>query len=276
MPLRMAPIACSRMPKWRLRPAYSPAWKSPAPSKVSRVLVDGARSAAPPISQGTFWAIALRTRPDEIRVAIPLLSVGKGRQVRVPAVGELTMLHPVELVGQFGMLGPVPLNPAEPGVAQRLAAPADALAEVLVDSVGHEELRVLGPAVIALGQPDFLLAQGLAVGGAGVLLVGRAPADVAVDDDQGRPIALLEEDAEGAVEQVEVVGVADPGDVPAVAQEPGGDVLAERQRGVPLDRDVVVVVDPAEVGELPVARRARRPRRRCPPSCSRRRRGRRR
>ena len=123
---------------------------------------------------------------------------------------------------------------------------------MIVDPVGHEELRVLRPVVVALGQPDFLLAQGLAVGGAGVLLVGRAPADVAVDDDQGRPLALLEEVAEGAVEQVQVVGVAHPGDVPAVAQETRGDVLAEGQRGVPLDRDVVVVVDPAEVGELPV------------------------
>ena len=100
---------------------------------------------------------------------------GERRQPRIPAVGELTMLHPVELVGQFGMLGPVPLDPAEPGIAQRLAATADAVAEVLVDPVGHEELRVLGPVVIALGQPDFLLAQRLAVGGAGVLLVGRAP-----------------------------------------------------------------------------------------------------
>ncbi len=162
------------------------------------------------------------------------------------------MLHPVELVGQFGILGSVSLHPGEPGVAQLLATPADAFVEVVVDPVGHEELGVLGPVVVALGQPDLLLAQGLAVGGAGVLLVRRAPADVAVDDDQGRPVALLEEDAEGAVEQVQVVGVSHPGDVPAVAQETGGDVLGEGQRGVPLDRDVVVVVDPAEVGELPV------------------------
>ena len=182
----------------------------------------------------------------------PLAVGGEGRQARIPAVGELAMLHPVELVGQLGVLGLVLLDPAEPGIAQLLATPAHPLVEVLVDAVGHEELGVLGPAVVAFGEPDFVLAQRLAVGGAGVLLVGRAPADVAVDDDQGRPLALLEEDAEGAVEQVQVVGVADPGDVPAVAQETGGDVLGEGQRGVPLDRDVVVVVDPAEVGELPM------------------------
>ena len=136
---------------------------------------------------------------------------GERRQACIPAVGELAMLHPVELVGQFGVLGPVALDPGEPGVAQFLATPADAVAEVIVDSVGHEEFGILGPAVVALGEPDFFFAQRLAVGGAGVLLVGRTPADVAIDDDQGRPLALLEEDAEGAVEQIEVVGVSHPG-----------------------------------------------------------------
>ena len=43
--------------------------------------------------------------------------------------------------------------------------------EVLVDAVGDEELGVLGPAVDPLGEPDLVLAQRLAVGRAGVLLV---------------------------------------------------------------------------------------------------------
>ncbi len=68
----------------------------------------------------------------------------------------------------------------------------------------------------------------------------------------GRSV-VLEERAESPLELVEVVGVADPGHVPAVGQETGRDVLGKGQRGVALDRDVVVVVDPAEVGELPVA-----------------------
>ena len=54
-------------------------------------------------------------------------------------------------------------------------------------------------------------------------------------------------------DQVEVVGVADPGDVPAVAHEAGGDVVVVGDLGVAVDRDVVVVVDPAEVVELLVA-----------------------
>ena len=92
----------------------APASKSPAPSNVRRVLVDGARSAAPPISQGTFRAIAFKTMPDEMRVAIPLASAGKAVSARIPAFGKLAMLHPVELVGQLGVLGPILLHPAEP------------------------------------------------------------------------------------------------------------------------------------------------------------------
>jgi hypothetical protein len=56
-----------------------------------------------------------------------------------------------------------------------------------------------------------------------------------------------------AREHLEVVGVAHAGDVPAVADEPGGHVLAERPGRVPLDRDLVVVVDPAQVGQPEVA-----------------------
>ena len=148
------------------------------------------------------------------------LGVGReGRQVLVPALGELAALHPVEVVGQLGVLLAVLLEAGAPGLVQLPAALADAVAEVLVDAVGHEELGVLRPAVVPLGQPDLLLAERLAVGGAGVLLVRRTPGDVAIDDDQRRPVARLLEDAEGAVEHLQVVGVADAGDVPAEADE---------------------------------------------------------
>jgi hypothetical protein len=75
---------------------------------------------------------------------------------------------------------------------------------------------------------------------------------VAVDDDQGGAVVGLVEDAEGAFEHFEVVGVADTGDVPAVGDEAGGDVVAEREGGLAFDGDAIVVVDPAEVVELEV------------------------
>ena len=47
-------------------------------------------------------------------------------------------------------------------------------------------------------------------------------------------------------------------DVPAVAHEAGGDVLCEGDARVAFDRDVVVVVDPAEIVEPQMARERRR------------------
>src|SRR4051794_17817553 len=114
------------------------------------------------------------------------------------------------------MLGLVAAERFEPGVAQPLTAAADPLPEAIIDAVGDEELGVLRPAVGALGEANFLLAQGFAVGRAGVLLVGGPPADVAVDDDQRGAIGRRQERREGLREQIEVVGVADAGDIPAI------------------------------------------------------------
>ena len=68
------------------------------------------------------------------------------------------------------------------------AALADAVLEMLAHAVGHEKLGVLGPAVAALGQAYLLFAERLAVGGAGVVLMRCAVADMALDDDQRRRV----------------------------------------------------------------------------------------
>ena len=126
-----------------------------------------------------------------------LLFVGlEGGDRAVPAVGQLAVLHHLDLAL---VLGAVEL--LLPGGAELGAALADPLVEALADAVGDEELGVLGPAVGLLGQLDLLLAERFAVGGLGVLLVRRAPADVAVDDDQGRAAGLGLELLEGAGEQ---------------------------------------------------------------------------
>ena len=65
-PLTIAPIACSRMPKGTLRPAWT-LENSPAPSNT--VLVDSTRSAAPPIIVGANSAKAVMTFCPAARVA---------------------------------------------------------------------------------------------------------------------------------------------------------------------------------------------------------------
>jgi len=73
-----------------------------------------------------------------------------------------------------------------PIVAQRAAAPADVLAELVVDAVRHQKLRVFRPAVETLGETNFLLTKRIAMRRSGVLLMRRAVADDAVDDNQRR------------------------------------------------------------------------------------------
>ena len=94
----------------------------------------------------------------------------------------------------------------------------------------------------------------------GVLEVGGRPADDRAELDEARPVgdALGLEDrvvqgrdvllVAGAV-AVTAVGPVDRLDVPAVGLVAGGDVLGERDLGVVLDRDRVVVVDEDEVAE---------------------------
>ena len=85
MPFTTAAIACSRMPKCRLRPPGVPGSKSPAPSNLSVVLFDGPRSAEPPRNHGMFCASTFSTWPDASRPATPFASAGNVGQVAGPS-----------------------------------------------------------------------------------------------------------------------------------------------------------------------------------------------
>ena len=128
---------------------------------------------------------------------------------------------------------------------------------MLAHAVGHQELRVLGPTVRALGEPDLFLAERLAVRGGSVLPVGRAVADVAVEDDQRGPAFGAPERTQRVLDEIDVICVADPQHVPVVAHEPGRYVLGKRDLRAAFDRDVVVVVDPAQVVEAEMPRERR-------------------
>ncbi len=148
---------------------------------------------------------------------------------------------------------PVGRQQLDPPASSGRSSDPDAGREVLVDPVGDEELRVLRPAVAALDEAALLGPERLAVGGRRVLLVWGAVADVAVQDDQrGTPLRLPEH-GQGVLDALPVVGVAHAKNVPPVREEPSRDVLREGEARVALDRDVVVVVDPAKVVEAEVA-----------------------
>ena len=83
IPLQIAPMACSRMPKCSVRPYQPPGnirvWCPGGMNEGSPfivVLLLPARSAEPPHSSGSTGASAVRTSPEAFRVAIPLASAG--------------------------------------------------------------------------------------------------------------------------------------------------------------------------------------------------------
>src|SRR6266487_5528824 len=83
IPLQIAPMACSRMPKCSVRPYMPPGnrrvWCSGGMNEGSPfivVLLLPARSAEPPHSSGSTGASAVRISPEAFRVAIPLASAG--------------------------------------------------------------------------------------------------------------------------------------------------------------------------------------------------------
>src|SRR5262249_45753111 len=159
----------------------------------------------------------------------------------------VSSLHLIDLVREVWVFVSIRREERGPPASSRSAAGAHAGGEVLPDAVGDQELCVLGPSVKALAEADLLVTERLAGGRGGALLVGRAVADVAVEDDQGGTPLRRAEDRERVLDAIEVVCVAHAEDVPAVPQEAGGDVLREGEARLPFDRDVVVVVDPAEV-----------------------------
>ena len=255
------------------RPERSSGAKVPAPSKSRPLAAEPVRSAEPLRSHGTRGAIAFSTSFDALRVAIPPGSASKlGISASQPSGSSRRCIW--SICGGEARAG---VRDALLPLGSQAAAPlADPVGEVLVDAVGDQELGVLGPPVGALGLAHLLLAQRLAVGLGGVLLVGRAVADVAVDDDQRGPPLLPLERLERPGQQLEVVGVADPGDVPAVAHEARGDVVAVGELGAGRRSRCGCCRRSSRGCRGAGGRRSSRPRSRPPPSGSRRRRSRRR
>src|ERR1700722_659298 len=113
---------------------------------------------------------------------------GECRQERIPLLRQGAGQKLLDLARGLRKFPPVGGKQLFPIVAQRAAAPADVVAELVIDAIRHQKLRVFRPAVKTLGETYLLLTERIAVRRRGVLLVRRAVADDAVDDDQRRPV----------------------------------------------------------------------------------------
>ena len=81
--------------------------------------------------------------------------------------------------------------------------------KMLADTIRDEEPGILRPSVGALGLPDLVLAQRLAVNVRGVLLVWRSIADVTVEDDERRAAFGPLKGQQGKLDAIDIVGIAD-------------------------------------------------------------------
>src|SRR5436305_2062915 len=129
------------------------------------------------------------------------------------------------MVGQLRILFLILLELCMPCSASFATALSHSRFEMLHHAVGNVEFRVFRPAVVFLGELDLGIAERFAVSAACVLLVGGAVSDVAVDDDQSRAVRCLLGGIEGALQHLEIIGIANSAYVPAIAHESRGYVF---------------------------------------------------
>src|SRR5215472_12435130 len=72
---------------------------------------------------------------------------------------------------------------------------------------------------------------------------------MAVENNEcGAPFRLAK-NIERMVDTIDVVRIANPQDVPTIGEEPGCNIFGERNTRIAFDRDVIVVVNPAQIIE---------------------------
>ena len=138
--------------------------------------------------------------------------------------------------------------------AERAAHRLGRQGAVGVDDVGRGvELLVGRDAEDLLRPADLLFREGVAVGLGVVRELWRRVADVAAQDQQGRPVLDGHGPTEGGLEGVAVVGdLTEVLGVPPVGLEALDVVVADREVGVTVDGDVVVVEHHAQVAQTQV------------------------
>ena len=192
MPFRIEPIACSRMPKCRVRP-----YGSPWPHASSRSLGGQERRlalhrgvvglgevgrAAPQLGQHA--ASALSTSPDASRVATPLAGLEVGSASVQPS-GSSPARSRSNRAARSGLAGRHASKRSSHSACGAAAA-VDDLAGVREHLVGDLEVCVRVEAEHLLGRGDLVGAERRAVGLAGVLRVRRRPADDRAQRDERR------------------------------------------------------------------------------------------
>lgn len=178
---------------------------------------------------------------------------GEDGEVLLPAVGETALDTTSELGTVLGVLSLVLLEESVPlgvGLLTGLG-----LLGPEVGDLGRNNKRLLGvEAELGLELLDVVSLEGGTVDVVGAGL-GRAVTNGGLEGNEGGLGVVVASLGDGASNGVEVVVTgSDVEDLPAVRAEAGLDVLGERDSGVTVNGDVVVVPDGNEVAELEVTK----------------------
>ena len=232
-----------------LRPTWV-AEKIPVPA--NSVLFDSTRSAEPPTIVGVKGFSACITVRPASRVATSSPAGNTGSASRQPSRGS-PRRSSSRSFGESRERSRPRSNAPVPLALQLGAARQDG-GHVLAHEIGDGERRVGIEPHHLLRRPDLGLAERRSVRLRGVDRVRRRVRDVRPEDDQRGAVFLGLGCRERAEERVEILGVVDVLDVPAVGLEALALVLGrEREGRRAVDRDVVVVVDVDEPTEAEVA-----------------------
>src|SRR5439155_1394171 len=180
-PFRIAPMPCSRTPKWTLRAPQVPAATSPPFLKTT--FVEFARSADPPMSSGSFGAMTFSTLPAATRVAwaSPGANVGRASSqpsARRPASRRSSSAASAGYACRYALHVPaVALEPLGRIVREReIGLPVNSDAVVVVDPDQPAELQMTGERA------------GLVRDALHQVAVGREEIGAMVDDGMARPV----------------------------------------------------------------------------------------
>ncbi len=184
---------------------------------------------------------------------MPFASASKVGSASSPTFGQLARLNELQLGGQLGMFFLVFGEQLRPIRCCFVAALAERLLKMLWHFRRHGELHIGRPAVGRLRGRDLLRTQRLAVriGRAG--LCWAPVGNHAFHGDECRAAFVFNHSAICGIERGQIVGVFHGQHMPTQAAETRGDVLAERQLRTAFNRDLIVVVNPAQVVELQMA-----------------------
>lgn len=257
MPFMAAAMACSRMPKWIVRPYGSASGSGFAGREERRRLVDRgvvrAREvggAAPQLGHDVTERLEHLAGGGAGGDALAGLEDG---ELVLPALGQLARGDPVELGGAL-RAGGAPRGERLLPLGLGLAAAVQCLTGVRDDLVGDLEGLLRVEAQDPLGRGDLVVAEGGAVRGLGVLGVRCGPGDDRAGRDERRAPGLGLGGQQRLVQtrrvQVTAGQLVDALDVPAVRLVALQGVLGDRGLRVALDGDVVVVPQQDQVAQL--------------------------